>query len=29
MNECIYKLTFRYFVKKCKKFTFKINLKQN
>jgi hypothetical protein len=29
MNECIYKLTFRYFVKKCKKSIDKINLKQN
>jgi hypothetical protein len=29
MNECIYKLTFHFFVKKCKKSIFKINLKQN
>ena len=29
MNECIYKLTFHFFVRKCKKSIFKINLKQN
>ncbi len=29
MNECIYKLTFHFFVRKCKKSIFKINLKQS
>ena len=29
MNECMYKLTFHFFVKKCKKSIFQINLKQN
>ncbi len=29
MNECIYKLTFHFFVRKCKKSTIKINLKQS
>ena len=28
MNECIYKLTFHFFVKKCKKSIVKIKLKQ-
>jgi len=29
MNECIYNLTFHFFVRKYKKSIFKINLKQN
>ncbi len=29
MNECIYKLTFHFFVRKCKKLIFKIIFKHN
>jgi hypothetical protein len=29
INECIYKLTFHFFVRKCKKSIFKIIFKQN